>query len=291
MLPTNPIAPNKQGPYLYRSERPDPNNTQPCKPVAIISHDASVTLITCSEAKLIQGRQFHCQHTKYQYPSNTASRTFINTLKSKGYGVYTCLPDGVSAYETLTELDPTMLTDMLPTPSNGAYQASPSDLAAHPVDENLLDQMLTQQTPEHINLQTLLNEDVNMEEAASSSAVSSIANRDRQLNLTQNIRSALTRIPTIASTGKSVTLRDMKIMLAILKVLQAHRGWLQKAQCIDKIEQTYPDLSLVPNAFNIVSKRFTHLISLDFITKTGTTNSFGGIQYQITPRGTAILEE
>lgn len=289
MVPNNPPITYIKGPYSHLSERSDPSDTGPCKPVALIAHDASMTLVTCSEAILIQDRQFHCQHTNYECPPNTASFDFIRNLKSKGYGVYTMNSDKTAAYEALPELDSEMLTDILPMQSNLAYQAIPTDLELHSVNEAMLDQLAAQQSPRVINPQTLLSEAVTFEDEGASSSHSIPNTGIQRLTITQKIKETLTRISVLSSTGRGVTNRDMTMMLSVLKVLQAHGEGLQKVQCVEKIQQTFTEFALLKNPTSTFGPKFTHLVSLGLIKITGATNSLGGFRYQLTPEGHAAL--
>lgn len=142
MQPTPPIYPDfklKNTPSYV--QQLSTNNISPCKPVAIISHGADVTLITCSKSVVTEGALPLCQHNEYESHSTMPLSSLIQDLQQQGYSVYSKDEESAPLYDHLPEFNCDELAEEMDT-SDTASVVTPQDLEAHDFDPVKIIQLL-----------------------------------------------------------------------------------------------------------------------------------------------------
>ncbi len=284
MLPPYPHITLNCVSYQYQSIRQDPSNTSVCKPIAVISHDNSLSLVTCLQTNRVQNNTFICQHQEQLSNVNSIPRTsLIQDLQRKSYRVYTLNPDGSSVQEPLVECEASRsplaelkledLTEFMEIDEASFNQSAQSDLDSHQVNEEAMQKLLS---PE-----VTANELSFSQQGASTSAQTALLNfPTNNLVLSQKIIHYLsTLIPS-----------NRQKIYCLLEVLENHKEQLfTKKELINKMKAKYINFDVI-QSYGTFNHAFTHAITLDLIQKSGHHSDMSGIVYAIKKEGLLVLE-
>ncbi len=286
------------------------NSPTPCKPVAIISHNTEVSLITCSKLSSTGGSQASCHHREYESRSTLPLANLIKDLQQKGCSVYSQNSADGTLTDHFPELSHSDLAEM--DTSDTSFIASPQDLEAHPVDENRLLQLLppeannplvfTQQAaastnalqqPAPANLQASTSSALSVNQSPSTSAAASTS----AVPSTSGTPSANTA-PSKSQAPYSRSLYNITVatlpqlkkraIYCMLSVLNDASGPLSRLQCINAMNTRYTDFRHLTSD-TVYSHCFILAIRFGLIEKRGRQNSYGGITYRILPAGVDFI--
>ncbi len=299
MLPTYPSMTSTEAPYPYQSTRSDPNDTSTCKPVAIISHNHSLTLITCLQTNKIKDNHFICQHQRQLSDVSGVPRaTLLQDLQRRSCCVYTLNPDGTAVQEqmeeckaskaALTELKPDDLNGLTGTGDEQVNNSKPSDLGLYEVDEEKMLQLLP---PE------LLASTSDFSQAALTSAALNQGASTSAQALSLTATALLNQPPvTVALTQgriiglSSLTLSEKRTIYCILDVLESNKGkQFTKWQLIDAMKEKYMNFDTVQSDGSH-NRAFACAIKLDLIEKSVNPAKPNGVIYALGKYGSAAFQ-
>ncbi len=309
MLPTYPNMTPSSDPYPHLSTRPNPSDTSVCKPVAIISHDSSLTLVTCLQTHRLQDNQFICQHQEHRSNvSSTPRASLIQDLQRQSCCVYTLNPDGTRVQEPLADLEASVapltelrsedLRGLTETGDEQVYNTRQDDLDMHEVNEEEMLQLLPQQaltTPLSFSQQgASTSTSTTFSQAASTSAAAlyqGASTSAQALPTLLNQPSGLILLPqeTINHLNTLIPSNREKIY-CILEVLDNNKGkLLTKKALIETMRARYINFD---NALSLGAYHhaFTHAINIGLIQKSGHHSDAEGVVYRLGTYGPPVLE-
>ncbi len=319
MQPTQSIYPafKLKNTSFFTQQLPG-NNPTPCKPVAIISHDTEVKLITCSKSVAIQGTQTSCHHHEYESHSTLPLAELIKDLQQKGCSVYAQNSVDGTLTDHFPELSHSDLVEM--DTSDTALNASPQDLDAHPVNENTLLQLLPPETVTPLIFsQQETSANAPQQPALPSSSSATFLNLPGSIADTRNTQGALTHtaesqndttanaatsspqpstsaIPSTSAADRetlNLTLEalpphESRKIYCILSVLHSASAPLSRHDCINAMKAKYADFRAI-RATSAYGSSFATAVKLGLIEKIGNVSSLGGITYRILPAGAQFI--
>ncbi len=310
MLPTYPTMAPNSAPYQYQSTRPDPSNTDTCKPVAIISHNNQLTLITCLQTNHLKDNQFVCQHQKHLSDITGVTRTtLIQDLERKACCVYTLNPEDASAQEQMAEFEasgmglpklrPEDLEGLMEIEDEQVNQSKPDDLDLHHFDEKTILQLLPQKAI--VSTLSFSQQGASTSTAGfNQTASTSTASLDQRASTS---RQAPTATALLNQPARSLALTQEKIRLlssllpyqkrviyCVLEIFEKNQAKsFTKWELIDLMKEKYISFDNV-RSDGIFTHAFARAASLELIQKSGHHSSAEGIRYTLEKYGSAAFQ-
>ncbi len=299
MLPAYPSMTSKDAPYPYQSTRQDPRNTNTCKPVAIISHDSELTLITCSQTNFIKDNQFICQHQKLlSNISGIPRAALIQDLQKRSCCVYTVSQDGASLQEQvveheanvspLAELKPEDFAGLMETNNEQVNQSTPADLGLHKIDEEAMQRLLSSEA---------LSGELNFSQQGASTSSASL-NQGASTSRQAPAATALLNQPPsrLALNQEKITqlssliLSEKRVIYCVLEALENSRGKpFTRWQLIDAMKEKYINFDQVQSAASH-NRAFSCAIKFDLIQKSIDPTKPSDVIYTLGQYGSAAFQ-